>query len=97
MASCGDSISGSYYAVLGISTTATQEQIKDTYKRLAIERHPDKNLADVAGATVAFQKVIVAKKNIVVFLNQTEPEIYPAASRLYNPIRPDPPCQVRHH
>lgn len=61
MAATGISISDNYYTVLGISATATREQIKDTYKRLAVERHPDKNLADVAGATAAFQKVIVTE------------------------------------
>lgn len=57
MAHAGASISSTYYTVLGISTTATLEKIKEACKRLAIERHPDKNLADVAGATIAFQKV----------------------------------------
>lgn len=57
----------SHYAVLGISTTATPEKIKEAYKRLAIERHPDKNLADVAGATVAFQKVGCADNIIRLF------------------------------
>lgn len=57
MASSAASKSSNYYTVLKLSVTATPEQIKEAYKRLAIERHPDKNLADVAGATVAFQKV----------------------------------------
>lgn len=62
MASSDASQSFSNYAVLGISPTATPEKIKEAYKRLAIERHPDKNLADAAGATVAFQKVKFYKK-----------------------------------
>lgn len=67
MALSGASNSSTYYAVLGISTTATPEKIKEAYKRLAIERHPDKNLADVAGATVAFQKVLYRKYPSVYF------------------------------
>lgn len=61
MASSGAPKSSNHYVVLEISTTATQEQIRDTYKRLAIARHPDENLADVAGATVAFQKVSITE------------------------------------
>ena len=32
-----------YYAILGISRNATQEEIKRAYRRLALQYHPDKN------------------------------------------------------
>ena len=44
----------SHYDVLGISETATQEEIRKAYKRLALALHPDKNSGNETNAKAAF-------------------------------------------
>jgi len=55
-----DGIPSDYYAALDISSTATQQQIRDAYKRAALKTHPDRVPSDSperAERTRKFQQI----------------------------------------
>ncbi len=52
-----------YYSILGISPTATTQEVKAAYKRLAIKYHPDKNQGNVL-AEEMFKQVNAAYQTL---------------------------------
>jgi len=53
-------MSKDYYGVLGIDRTASLEDIKRAYKKLALKWHPDRNTDDVEVATKKFKEIAEA-------------------------------------
>lgn len=56
--------SNDHYAVLQIPRTATQEDIKKAYRRLALQYHPDKNPNDRATAEEKFKAISIAYETL---------------------------------
>ena len=49
-----------YYNVLKVNRNATEEDLKKSYRRLAMKWHPDKNPAGKAEAEARFKKITEA-------------------------------------
>lgn len=47
----------SYYDILGVTPTASVEEIRKSYRRLALRWHPDKNQNNLAEATRRFREI----------------------------------------
>lgn len=54
----------SHYEVLGVSTSATQDEIKKAYRRLAMKWHPDRNIGDVGEAETVFKQIRAAYETL---------------------------------
>ncbi|XP_046857692.1 dnaJ homolog subfamily B member 6-B-like isoform X2 [Xenia sp. Carnegie-2017] len=48
---------GDYYDILGVTTDATEQDIKKAYRKLALKWHPDKNPDDKENASKMFQDI----------------------------------------
>ena len=57
-----------YYKILGISKTASASDIKRAYKKLALQWHPDKNVANREEAEAKFREIAAAYE--VLFMNK---------------------------
>ena len=53
-----------YYDILGVPKTATQDEIKQAFRKLAKETHPDANPDDVDEATERFKQVSAAYETL---------------------------------
>tara|TARA_B000000557_G_C20546106_1_gene346895 strand:- start:205 stop:597 length:393 start_codon:yes stop_codon:yes gene_type:complete len=52
-----------YYQILGLPNNASQEEVKKTYKKLALKYHPDKNNSEEANEK--FKNISEAYNNII--------------------------------
>ena len=58
-------MSKDYYKILGVDKTASEEEIKRAFRKLAHQHHPDKGLCSVQKNRVPCQIETVVQRNLV--------------------------------
>ena len=53
-----------YYEVLGVDKSASEDELKKAYKKLALKWHPDRNRENKKAAEEKFQQINNAKELI---------------------------------
>lgn len=53
-----------FYSILGVSKTATEDEIKKAYRKLAVKWHPDKNPEDPESAAEMFKAIAEAYETL---------------------------------
>lgn len=54
-----------YYGILGVSKTATEEEIKKAYKKLALKWHPDRNINNKKESEEKFKEISEAYEVLI--------------------------------
>ena len=74
-----------YYRTLGVDRNATQQQIKEVYRKLAFQYHPDKN----RGNPAALEQMKKINEAYAVISDPKKREKYDAMSKEYGPFAYD--------
>jgi hypothetical protein len=61
----GNSIPNESFAILGLDNSASEDDVKSAYKKLALEHHPDKG-----GDEEKFKQIIIAKDKCISYISQ---------------------------
>lgn len=72
----------SYYEILGVAPTASQQEIKKAYRRLALQHHPDRNPNDKLSEDT-FKKITEAYRGLSGAQRKTRQGEHAAASARY--------------
>jgi molecular chaperone DnaJ len=81
----------SHYEVLGVSVTATQDEIKTAYKKLALKYHPDRNNGNLKAAD-EFRK---ATESYAVLSDEGKRAVYDFDQRHIAPPQVSEPSKVK--
>ena len=77
--------SKNYYHILGITSSASRDEVRKAFRRLAMKYHPDKRQPD--SATVSTDAFLDIQEAYQVLMNPKKKAEYDFASYLQNPMR----------
>ena len=90
-------MSSQSYKLLGLSESATNEEVTKKYKKLALRHHPDKNPKNQLEAAEKFKNISNAYEDIINFrtLNNVDPPQRRPPQPKGSPVRKSSPPQTR--